>query len=571
MQTSPGDRRFQAAGLAALGCVVLLWLILSAIAVPRQGTWADETGYILKSWWYITGVVRPYSAEDATWYQPLIFYVIGIWQWIVGHDVAASRSISVLFTAINIGLLAELLRRLNCGVWPIVFAIVVFALTEDSIFYFSSATPFALSVCLQLIALHLMLSMRRSAGYAVVVALGVVLTMIYFVRINLVSFIAVSLAIVWVRAGRDRWRVYFVSAAAFVLTWSALAWVWGSRFIYVSLWFPNVTDWLFSTGVLPPLFPHALSLSRQTLLIDGPSRSLAEQLAYVFGSDMMVNWFLAHHVLPVAATILALGALVVRRMPNRGWMATFVAVYIFLLLFHHLSAQSYCPVCIQGYANYFNYFGALAGALALNGLSEQVARKTAGRMVSVGAIVLSLVLASLQSWYLVGTNRLPSIRNQESSLSSEVHQVSDGLRPLLPANSVVGFIGSDSRIPLALYYAGIRVPPVTLTLISFDRRLNDNLTAEQRASTIAEIEDLSFWTDQTAENWMRNDFEIVVVQRRPDRFPSWLVWAPEAPLVKRGLAKCFERIDARSFDDLKPPLSIELYRRTNRGEICVHD
>jgi hypothetical protein len=307
------------------------------------------------------------------------------------------------------------------------------------------------------------------------------------------------------------------------------------------------------------------------LLIDSPPRSLVEQFSYVFGQDIMVNWFLAHHVLPVAATVFALAALAVRRMPNRGWIATFVAAYIFLLLFHHLGAQSYCPICIQAYANYFDYLGALAGALALNGLSESTLRKTACRMISVAAIVLSLVLASLQSWYLVGSNRLPSIRNQETSLSNEVRQVSDGLRTLLPANSVVGFVGSDSRIPLALYYGGIRVPPVSLTLASSYRRLNDNLTAEQRALTIAEIGELSFWTDPIAENWMRNDFEFVVVQRRPDRYPPWLVWAPEAPLVKRGLAKCFERVENRTFDNLMPPLSIDLYRRTNRGEICVSD
>jgi hypothetical protein len=46
-------------------------------------------------------------------------------------------------TAVNIGLLAGLLRRLGCTVWPIAFAIVVFALTEDSIFYFDSARPYA--------------------------------------------------------------------------------------------------------------------------------------------------------------------------------------------------------------------------------------------------------------------------------------------------------------------------------------------------------------------------------------------------------------------------------------------
>ncbi|MBR0875152.1 hypothetical protein JQ633_32665 [Bradyrhizobium tropiciagri] len=563
------ERRLRTAGFAALAFVVVLWLGVSALAVSRQGTWPDEAAYILKSWWYVSGAVRPYSAEDATWYQPLIYYVIGLWQWMVGHGVIASRSDTVLITAINIGLLAGLLRRLNCGIWPIVFAIIVFALTEDSVFYFSSATPYAFAICLQLIALHLMLTMRGNAGYALAIALGVVLTMIYFVRINLVSFIALSLAIVWVRAGRDRWRVYAFAAGIFVATWLSLAWLWGQRFVYVSLWFPIVTDWLSRAGVMP--YPHAMSLSQQLLMQGVPSRSLPELLSYMFGPDMMLNWLVAHHVVPLAAAVFALGVLVFRRSPNRGWIATFLAAYLFLLLFHHFGAQSYCPICIQGYANYFNYFGALAGALALSGWSGPPRRKAPGGPVAAGAVAAALVLASLQSWYLSGSNRLPSIRNQASALPSEVRRIGAALKGHLPANSLVGLVSMDPRIPLALADADARISPVALSLTSFYRKLNDNLTAEQKAVATAEIAELSLWTDSTAENWMRNDYEFLLVQRRPDRFPSWLIWAPDAPLVTRGLAKCFERIDARAFDDVTPPLSVELYRRTGRGDACVSD
>ncbi|MCA6121807.1 hypothetical protein J6500_07825 [Bradyrhizobium sp. WSM 1704] len=473
-----------------------------------------------------------------------------------------------MITAVNIGLLASLLRRLNCGVWPIILAIIVFALTEDSIFYFSSATPYALAVCLQLIALHLMLTMRRNADYAVIVAFGVVLTMLYFVRINMVSFIALSLAIVCIRAGRDRWRVYAITAAIFVLTWSILAAIWGSRFVYISLWFPFVTDWLSRVGIMP--FPHALSLSHQLVTTGIPVHSsLADLLGYMFGWDIGVSWIVAHHGLPIAAAIFASVALAIPAMPNRGWIAVLVAAYAFLLLFHHFGAQSYCPICIQAYANYFNYLAALAGALALNGLSEVVRRKQIGRAVSIGVIVVSLVLASLQSWSLSGSNRLPSIRNQETSLSAEVRQAGDALKGFAPADSLVGLVSMDPRIPLALSDAGMRVPPVALTLTSFYRKLNDNLTAEQRTVTTAELEDLSGWTDSTAEGWMRNEYEFLVVQRRPDRFPAWLIWAPDAPLVQRGLAQCFEKIETRSFDQMVPPLAIEVYRRTKRGEACV--
>ena len=235
-------RRFGLTGIGVLLAVLICWIALSITAVRWQGTWADETNYILKSWWYVSGAVKPYSAEDSTWYQPLFFYVLGSWQWIFGHGVISARTFSLFVTAINIALVANLLRRLGCTVWPITFAVVVFALNEDSIFYFNSATQFAAFVCLQLIALHLLMQMNRSAGVAVASALGAVLTMSYLLRINSVAFIALSLAIVWVRAGRDRWRVYICSAATLVVTWSLLALLWGTRFAYVTIWLPGVTD-----------------------------------------------------------------------------------------------------------------------------------------------------------------------------------------------------------------------------------------------------------------------------------------------------------------------------------------
>ncbi|MGY8683025.1 hypothetical protein Q2941_35420, partial [Bradyrhizobium sp. UFLA05-153] len=114
MEASTCARRFHAAGVGVLVTVLVVWLALSVTAVTRQGTWADEASYIIKSWWYVSGAVTPYSATDATWYQPLLFYWLGAWQWIAGHDIVATRVLSLLVTAANVALLAAFLRRLGC-------------------------------------------------------------------------------------------------------------------------------------------------------------------------------------------------------------------------------------------------------------------------------------------------------------------------------------------------------------------------------------------------------------------------------------------------------------------------
>lgn len=559
---------FSVAGAAVLTTVLIAWFVLSFIAVARQGTWPDEVGYVIKSWWYISGAVRPYTAEDATWYQPLLFYWLGAWQLIAGHDIVASRALSLFITAIDIVLLAAFLRRLGCTVWPIALAVIVYTLTEDSIFYFSSAAPYTYSICLQLVALHLMLSMDKRACFRQALGLGFILTMIYLLRINLISFVALSLAIVWVRAGRDRWRVYLVVASIFLVSWGMLAWLWGSRFIYVSLWVPIVTDALVHVGILPRLFPYAFTFSHQ-VIFEQQHKTLADLLAYAFGWEMWRDWMLGHHLVPMAAVVLATLITFMYRIVNRGWILLFVATYCGMLLFHHLGAQSYCPICIQAYANYFDYFGALAIGLALHGLLQRFSFALPICVITAGMVFAALVAAAVQSWSLTGVNKLPSIRNSLDALPQEVKDTRNVLGQWLKPGSSLGIVGTDPRIPLALEGANIRVPPINLSLLSSYRELDPKLTAEQEARTVEELRELTSWTDAIAKTWMENDYDWLIVQRQPAKFPSWLIWSPEAPLIKTGIEKCFIRTAVHAFDAFSPPLAIELYKRVHSGSSCV--
>jgi len=94
MTASTGKSRFRATGIGVLAAILAGWIVLSVFAVTRQGTWTDEAGYIIKSRWFVSGAVKPYTAEDATWYQPLIFYALGAWQRIFGHGIVSSRALS---------------------------------------------------------------------------------------------------------------------------------------------------------------------------------------------------------------------------------------------------------------------------------------------------------------------------------------------------------------------------------------------------------------------------------------------------------------------------------------------
>jgi hypothetical protein len=180
-----------------------------------------------------------------------------------------------------------------------------------------------------------------------------------------------------------------------------------------------------------------------------------------------------------------------------------VHAYGGLLVFHHLASLSYCPICIQAYANYFNYLG----GLAIHGLLRRFSFALAGRAIAVVAIVAAVVTAAVQSWSLTGVNRPPSLRNSVDALPQEVRETSAMLAQSLQEGSPIGVVGLDPRILLALARADIRVPAVSLSLGFSYRQLKPNLTDEQEAQTIKQLEELSGWTDTTAKRWIETDYD----------------------------------------------------------------
>jgi hypothetical protein len=320
---------------------------------------------------------------------------------------------------------------------------------------------------------------------------------------------------------------------------------------------------------LPDFYPNIPVFSSH-ILVTEHAAGLAAFLTYVFGWEMLRDWILAHHIIPIAAALFAMVIASVRRIPYRGWTWLFALSFWAMMLYHHLgSQQAFCPICIQAYANYFDFLAALAGGVALQGMLQRAPSGVVKAAV-ICLITAAVLVAAIQSWSLTGVNRLPSIRNQADSLPAEIGLASATIRTLLPRGAVASIVGGDARIRLILAAADVHVPPIFLNIAPFYRKLNEGLTAELQEKTVAEIADLSMWTDPIARQWIERDFDWLVVQRQPAGRPAaWLIWAPEAPLITTALEKCFERGPAPAFPAFDPPLVIELYKRVRRGKVCL--
>ncbi|MEP1577712.1 MAG: hypothetical protein ABJL33_15235 [Hyphomicrobiales bacterium] len=570
--------------LAIISAVLVFtfWAMWTFFAVVNQGSWLDETNYFLKSWWYITGQVEPYSARDGTWYLPLYFYNLGLWQLLFGHDMFVVRLNSVALTLLNIFLLMILLRRFGVSALAYAPVLLVFAVNEQSMFYFSSATAYALAVTLQLIALNIAFSPSIGNGPVrdslAPLAFGLALTMLYFHRINLVPMIAVSICIIWVSAGKARWRYLFTFAALFILVWAILVSVWGKEFAYQSIRLPVLTNYLMEMGLVPDLYPNAFKYSVQ-MYYEKPV-SFFDMLSRISNWADIRDWFFYFHLPAIIAAGFALVSSLVPTIRRRFLIILFLVLFVANSLYSAIGGTLQCSICGQAYMNYTDYLAAIALGLSIQSVAEKLENRHQ-QIFSIVILFVATVFVFIQFHLLTGRLALPTSQNREVSYTSELLNIENAIAEQLPeiiskspgvefgSSTTFGIIGTDLRILYALNRLGYSFPPVTNTLPWDYRKISLEVDITKRQNAREELESLALWTDTTAQNWLSNTYDWILVERKPSRHNfEWLVWKSEGAEVQHALSACFKRADDIHIPNVEPEILATLYYRIKSGNDC---
>jgi hypothetical protein len=573
LQANEIDRSTKAALLqgirwdvATLVAVVAAWLLWTGFAIATQGTWLDETNYIVRAWWYISGLEAPYSETDATRYVPLYFFALGFWQSLFGHDVITSRLLSVFLTGINICLLAALIRRLRGSLWAVAFAALIFAFSEEGTFYFSSATPYALVVLLQLCALNMVIDIERGRIWLRAIMLSILLTAIYLTRPEMTPFIALILGTIVVRMGRSGLPAIATIGMAFLSIYGALAYHWGRKFIFVSMYFPALTEVLIKVGALPELFPNAVRFS-QTVYYDQPA-SLGAMIRSAFRFEILRDWVTWHHLPQVAAALFAVATMVVFGIARLRWLSFFATAYWLGLLYYLIAGQLQCSICVQAYLNYIDYLAAISGGLALQVILDQRVLPRASALAAAFASLILLVLT--QSLLIGGRLKLPSAFHQNMSLPKQVDLLTAKIRGKIQANAPMGIVGVDNRLLLALTASDVKFSAWSLAMPYNYSRISAGLTPGEIEHTRQEVEALTDWTDLTADRWLSEDYQRIIVLDLPRApRPDWVIWHRDAPRVINALSRCFEKEQTISVGEIDPPMTLSVYDRRISGRSCL--
>lgn len=552
--------------IVTLVAVVAAWLVWAGFAAITQGTWLDETNYIVRAWWYVSGLEAPYGETDAVRYVPLHFLALGFWQSLFGHDVITSRLWSVVLTGFNIFLLIALIRRLGGVWWAAAFAVLIFVFSEESTFYFSSATPYALVVFLQLSALNVVIDIERSRIWSRSVMLGVLLTALYLTRVEMAPFIALILVTILVRGGQPALPAIAAIGTIFLSTYGVLAYFWGRKFIFASMYLPAMSELLIRVGALPDSFPNAIRFS-QTTYYDQPG-SWHALIQSAFRLEIVRDWVAWHHLPQVVAALFAVATLMAFGLPRLKWLSFFTAAYWLGLLYYLVAGQLQCSACVQAYLNYVDYLAAIAGGLALQAILDRGVFSRARLLPAAFAGIILLVVT--QSFLIKGRLELPSAFHQAMSLPKQVDLLTMKIRGKIQADTPVGIVGVDKRLLLALTEADVKFTAWSLVMPYNYRRIAAGLLPDEIERTRQEIEALTDWTDLTADRWLSKDYQrIVVVDSPRTPSPEWVIWHAGSPKVINALSRCFEKELAISVDEIDPPMTISIYGRRISGAVCL--
>lgn len=378
-------------------------------------------------------------------------------------------------------------------------------------------------------------------------------------------FIALIFGVILVRMGRSALPSMSTIGVIFLSAYGALAHHWGRKFIFVSMYFPAVTEVLIQFGALPELFPNAVRFS-QTAYYDQPA-SLHAMIRSAFRLEIVRDWIAWHHLPQVAAALFALAVLAAFGVSRLKWLSFFTTAYWLGLLYYLVAGQLQCSICVQAYLNYVDYLAAIAGGLALQVILD---RSVLSRPRLLAAAFASIVLAvAAQSLLIGGRLKVPSAFHQNGSLPKQVDLLATKIRNKIQADVPIGIVGTDSRLLLALTADDVKFSAWSIVMPYNYRRIAAGLAPDEIERTRQEIEALTDWTDLTADRWLNQDYQRIIVQDLP-RTPrlEWMIWHQDAPKVVSALSRCFEKEGTISVGELDPPMTLSVYRRRISGEVC---
>ncbi|MGE4062603.1 MAG: ArnT family glycosyltransferase [Rhodospirillaceae bacterium] len=498
--------------------------LLSLLAVATYGaigvftlfnaqTFTEEVAALVRSWWYATGAVVPYSPADVPPEMPLYYFELGFWQRLLGPGHLSGRLLSIGLGAASGLLLFAICRRLSANTLVAAAAAFIFLATPSTSFFFGTATSAAAVSLLHLVAIWLIVVSMGRPRPMVSALMGIVCALLYFTRQEMFLAVIVLIPLYAAALGRDRALQSLIVVGAFAVTSAVGVVLLPERFAAFALDLPVFGPFLGDAGLLGPDYTL---VARGTHAMGSLGAAFeAANLKGLLESFMLPN--LGTLILAIALFGAASGPLKIL------WAAPLY--FLWLALAHYLAASSEgaCETCMHAATPAFAAVGALAAALTL-AMSGRWARRHnvgAGTAIVLGAFIavaLNTFAPALASHpaaksfprpMLDGVTAAPEL----SEIPVLTRWVASHLKTRQPVLVIQGFGRTDlAALPYAVAAAGHAMPAESLDLKGTRRTINQSLVGDMRESVRAAVEADGLWNEEIMRRWIERDYNVILLQ-----------------------------------------------------------
>lgn len=472
-------------------------------------TWVDEITYLIKSWRYVTGSSAPYTDQDPTWYMPLYFYQLGIWQTFFGTGIEAARLQNVLIGALSGILVFDTVRRVTGNRTAAALSVLVLLTTPSVVFYFSSVTPISAVSFLLILSIWIIVGGLSAARIWRSLALGLLLAALYFYRQNMILAAAALIPIHILTLRKNRWSHLGALVLGLSAVTAAMLLIFPDRLAVYAMRLPVVTPLLASLNLISdPLFTIQNNATSSMTLTISLSRIAWQDIVDAF-------------LLPYAGLIVSMGAVFLLARGALKVLWTAPLVFIFLSVTHYMGSLGYCSTCILPYTASYAAVGSICAgiAFALTWRSAKREMLPPGTLtvifcfVIIGLNVTASGLASRPEYRFYPSAMLTNPRPLPETVSTQnlaefIRSNTSGDHSILPIHNL-------ATVPLAVFRSGRDFPVQGINMRHSHRKLRDGLSDAERTETLLAIQKEGLWTDEILEQWLDEDYDTILFQVDP--------------------------------------------------------
>ncbi|MFL2769889.1 MAG: glycosyltransferase family 39 protein [Rhodospirillaceae bacterium] len=488
----------------------LAYYFISVLGVTSNAkTWVDEVTYLIKSFQYVTGDVKPYSDQDPTWYMPLYFFELGLWQKLVSPSLISSRSLSAGIGVLSGLVVFDIVRRIT-GSWSAGSIGAATLLSVPAvIFYFGTATPIATVSLIGLLAVWFVIAGINKPSLWISLCLGALFGLIYFFRQNMILLVIPLLPIYLLGLRKQRVHHTALVLLGIIVVVAPIIIAFPDRLLSYAMRLPIITPLLADMGLIND---HLSIIQTNTTGDVGLNLALSK-----FALIDLVEAYL----LPYAGLIIAAGSVIIFAPSDFRLLWIAPLVFFFLSATHYIGSLDYCQTCILPYTASFAGIGAISAGITASVIGRISRSKILPSWFLVGLFMIAIIscnqlassLASRDAYRLYPQAMLKESRPVAESV--ETLKLADFFRKSTSSKQAILPIHDLITIPYALFQANRHFPVQGLNLRHSYRKIRPGLTKSDYGQTLNSLEIEGLWADETLMRWITKTYDTIVFQVDP--------------------------------------------------------